>query len=95
MIWWDVITPPERLQDQKETFVAIVQIAGGIYLNFGTTVFYWKYLLRPRSWRATVTTFTNLTGILNLNGWLWLGVYNSMERSVPAVTRRLLGELRC
>ena len=68
MIWWDVIIPPERLQDQKETFVAIVQIAGGIYLNFGTTVFYWKYLLRHRSWPATVTTFTNLTGILNLNG---------------------------
>ena len=93
MIWWDVITPPERLQDQKETFVAIVQIAGGIYLNFGTTVFYWKYLLRHCSWPGTVTTFTNLTGISNLNGWL--GVYNSMERSVSAVTRRLVGELRC
>ena len=93
MIWWDVIIPPERLQDQKETFVAIVQIAGGIYLNFGTTVFYWKYLLRHRSWPATVTTFTNLTGILNLNGQL--DVHNSMERSVSAVTRRLVGELRC
>ena len=93
MIWWDVIIPPERLQDQKETFVAIVQIAGGIYLDFGTTVFYWKYLLRPGPWPGTVTTFTNLTGILNLNGSL--GVYNSMERSVSAVTRRLVGELRC